>query len=107
LSLTFVGKRLKAAYFRFGYRHDLLGFVLHNICVIVQYTTKESKALTDEYNTLKDETHKIEKIRASVKAILHNAEPQQDGHGKIALPAIVFIKMAIATHLKNFASFAC
>jgi hypothetical protein len=34
--------------------------------------TKEGKVLTAEYNTLKDETYNIEKIRASVKAILHN-----------------------------------
>jgi len=31
--------------------------------------------LTDAYDTLKDETYKIEQIRASVKTILHNEEP--------------------------------
>jgi len=38
----------------------------------------ESKALTREYNTLKDETYKIEQIRASVKTILHNDTPQPE-----------------------------
>jgi len=34
--------------------------------------------LTHEYDTLKEETYKIEQIRASVKTILHNEEPQPE-----------------------------
>jgi hypothetical protein len=38
----------------------------------------DKATLTNEYNTLKDETYKIEKIRASVKTILHSEEPQPE-----------------------------
>ena len=38
--------------------------------------TAEKESLYGEYETLKAETHKVEKIRASVKAILHSDEPQ-------------------------------
>ena len=37
----------------------------------------EKNTLYREYHTLKDETHKVEKIQASVKEILHNNSPQQ------------------------------
>jgi len=37
----------------------------------------EKEALYQEYYTLKDETHKVEKIRASVKVILHNDTPKR------------------------------
>ena len=35
----------------------------------------EKESLYQEYYILKDETHKVEKIRASVKAILHKDSP--------------------------------
>jgi uncharacterized coiled-coil protein SlyX len=38
----------------------------------------EKDSLYREYSALKDDTYKIEQIRASVKAILHNAEPQPE-----------------------------
>jgi hypothetical protein len=39
--------------------------------------TAEKDALYREYYALKDETHNVEKIRASVKAILHSDTPKQ------------------------------
>ena len=41
-----------------------------------RWKNTECDTLTREYTKLKDETHKIEKIRASVKEILHSGEPQ-------------------------------
>jgi len=38
----------------------------------------DKTTLTHEYNTLKDETYKMEQIRASVKTILHNEMPQAE-----------------------------
>ena len=40
--------------------------------------TAEKNALYKEYETLKSETYKVEKIRASVKVILHSDEPQPE-----------------------------
>ena len=40
--------------------------------------TAEKDTLYRDYYALKDETYKVEKIRASVKAILHNETPQPE-----------------------------
>jgi len=39
--------------------------------------TAEKDSLYQEYLALKDEAYKVEKIRASVKEILHNDSPKQ------------------------------
>jgi hypothetical protein len=44
--------------------------------------TAVKESLYRDYYKLKDDTYKIEKIRASVKMILHNGEPQKERTAK-------------------------